>query len=53
MKYKTLMNQKMDLEDKLEDANEIIKKLKAEIEELKRKFTDKSSKDQLGLNKMM
>lgn len=40
------MNAKMDLEDQLEEKEKLIKSLKEEIEELKRKFTEKMSKDQ-------
>ena len=52
-KYKKLMTEKMDFEDKYEDAQKEIVRLKKEIEDLKRKFSDKMSSDQQGLNKAM
>jgi len=45
-KYKALMTQKLDLEDKLDEKDKIIEELKKEIEEMKKRFNDKMSKDQ-------
>ena len=44
-KYKKLMTEKLDFEDKFEEAQKEIARLKKEIEELKRKFTEKMSSD--------
>lgn len=44
-KYKKLMTEKLDFEDKFEEAQKEIVRLKKEIEELKRKFTEKMSSD--------
>ena len=40
------MTQKLDLEDKMDEKDKIIEELKKEIEEMKKRFTDKLSKDQ-------
>ena len=45
-KYKKLMTEKLDFEDKYDDAKKEIERLKKEIEELKKKFTEKMSNDQ-------
>lgn len=52
-KYKKLMTEKLDFQDKFEEAEKEIARLKKEIDELKRKFTEKISNDQQGLNKAM
>ncbi len=44
-KYKKLMTEKLDFEDKFEEAQKEIARLKKEIEELKRKFSEKMSSD--------
>jgi hypothetical protein len=39
------MTEKLDFEDKYDDAKKEIERLKKEIEELKKKFTEKMSND--------